>query len=192
MLRHDHGVRTPGGGGRRIHRARLGGSSRFGPFNSLAGLRLNRNQAAGRWVAAEIRDPCRLEYETVFPADAEANFVSWLQNSFINPLSVYESSILSLVRQAYGSVWFEGKNRMLSRELWVFDDEVLILRAAHPKAIYGNRKLLALVGTVEPEQTRLREGKIQCVALDTEILGNGSATPLTGRHPTLANTARLR
>jgi hypothetical protein len=128
----------------------------------------------------------------VFPADAEANFVSWLQNSFIDPLSVYKGAILSLIRQAYGSVWFEGKNRMLSRELWVFDDEALILRTPHPKAIHGNVKLLALVGTVEAEQAGLHEGKIQCVAFDTEIVGNGSATPSTGRHPTLAKTARLR
>jgi len=94
----------------------------------------------------------------VFPADAEADFVSGFQNSFVNPLSVYESTVLPLVCQSYGTVWFQGKNRMLSRELWVFYDElVLILRASHPKTIGGDAKWLAFVRSAEAEQAWLRE-----------------------------------
>jgi hypothetical protein len=47
---------------------------------------------------------------------------------------------------------------MLSRELWVFYDElVLILRASHPKTIGGDAKWLAFVRSAEAEQAWLRE-----------------------------------
>jgi hypothetical protein len=119
----------------------------------------------------------------VFAAEPEADFISGLQNSFVDPLSVYKSAVLPLARHPYGTVRFEGKNRMLPRELGVINDElVLILRSPHPKTIRGDVKRLALVGTVEPEQARLREREIERVAFDTEVVGNGSATPSASRH----------
>jgi hypothetical protein len=119
----------------------------------------------------------------VFPAETEVNFISGLQDSFVDPLSVYKSAVLPLARQPYGALRFEGKNRMLPRELRVVNNElVLILRSPHPKTIRGDVKRLAFVGTVEPEQARLREREIERVAFDTEIVGNGSATPSASRH----------
>jgi len=113
---------------------------------------------ARRGVAAEIGDSGRLEDKMVFAAETEADFISGLQDSFVDPLSVDESTVLPLARQPYGAVRFEGKNRMLPRELRVFNDElVLILRSPHPKTIHGDVKRLTLVGTVEPEQARLGE-----------------------------------